>query len=137
MGTVFEGGVPDIVKVRYYRPGFFGKPLFRLAQALLRGPSPSCSASSTAWPTPWASPCPPGPTWPERRSSCSGPVTGSSAFLDRPPSCSAHSCVVRYETNAGERPGRPDCPPTRRWTRPPNGRGEGRKTMRDGPQHDD
>jgi len=40
MGTVFEGGVPDIVKVRYYRPGFFGKPLFRLAQALLRGPSP-------------------------------------------------------------------------------------------------
>ncbi|OSC40236.1 hypothetical protein [Mycobacterium decipiens] len=32
--------VPDIIKVRYYRPRFFGKPFFQLAQALLRGPSP-------------------------------------------------------------------------------------------------
>lgn len=32
--------VPDIIKVRHYRPRFFGKPFFALAQALLRGPSP-------------------------------------------------------------------------------------------------
>lgn len=32
--------VPDIIKVRYYRPAFFGKPFFKLAQAVLRGPSP-------------------------------------------------------------------------------------------------
>ncbi|EPQ78942.1 carboxymuconolactone decarboxylase family protein [Mycobacterium marinum] len=32
--------IPDIIKVRYYRPRFFGKPFFQLAQALLRGPSP-------------------------------------------------------------------------------------------------
>ena len=32
--------VPDIIKVRYYRPRFFGRPFFKLAQALLRGPSP-------------------------------------------------------------------------------------------------
>jgi len=32
--------VPDIIKVRYYRPRFFGKPFFRLAQAVMRGPSP-------------------------------------------------------------------------------------------------
>ena len=32
--------VPDIIKVRYYRPRFFGKPFFQLAQVVMRGPSP-------------------------------------------------------------------------------------------------
>jgi len=32
--------VPDIMKMRYYRPQFFGKPFFKLAQAVMRGPSP-------------------------------------------------------------------------------------------------
>jgi uncharacterized peroxidase-related enzyme len=32
--------VPDIIKVRYHRPRFFGKPFFRLTQAVMRGPSP-------------------------------------------------------------------------------------------------
>lgn len=32
--------VPDIIKVRYHRPRFFGKPFFELAQAVMRGPSP-------------------------------------------------------------------------------------------------
>ncbi len=32
--------VPDIIKVRYHRPRFFGKPFFGLAQAVMRGPSP-------------------------------------------------------------------------------------------------
>jgi uncharacterized peroxidase-related enzyme len=32
--------VPDIIKVRYHRPEFFGKPFFRLTQAVMRGPSP-------------------------------------------------------------------------------------------------
>jgi uncharacterized peroxidase-related enzyme len=32
--------VPDIIKVRYYGPRFFGKPFFKLAQAVMRGPSP-------------------------------------------------------------------------------------------------
>jgi uncharacterized peroxidase-related enzyme len=32
--------VPDIIKVRCYRPRFFGKPFFKLAQAVMRGPSP-------------------------------------------------------------------------------------------------
>jgi len=32
--------VPDIIKVRYHRPRFFGKPFFALAQAAMRGPSP-------------------------------------------------------------------------------------------------
>lgn len=31
--------VPDIIKVRCYRPRFFGKPFFRLTQAVMRGPS--------------------------------------------------------------------------------------------------
>jgi uncharacterized peroxidase-related enzyme len=32
--------VPDIIKMRYHRPRFFGEPFFKLAQAVLRGPSP-------------------------------------------------------------------------------------------------
>ncbi|BBX75764.1 peroxidase-related enzyme [Mycobacterium shinjukuense] len=40
MRLVTGRDVPDIIKVRYYRPRFFGKPFFQLAQAVLRGPSP-------------------------------------------------------------------------------------------------
>lgn len=29
----------DIIKMRYFRPRFFGKPFFRLARAVMRGPS--------------------------------------------------------------------------------------------------
>ncbi|BCI92821.1 carboxymuconolactone decarboxylase family protein [Mycobacterium persicum] len=32
--------IPDIIKMRHYRPRFFGKPFFSLAQAVMRGPSP-------------------------------------------------------------------------------------------------
>ncbi|VBA59944.1 hypothetical protein LAUMK191_05271 [Mycobacterium attenuatum] len=37
--TVTGRDVPDIIKMRYYRPRFFGKPFFALAQALMRGTS--------------------------------------------------------------------------------------------------
>jgi uncharacterized peroxidase-related enzyme len=40
MRVVTGRDVPDIVKVRYYRPRFFGKPFSELAQAVMRGPSP-------------------------------------------------------------------------------------------------
>ena len=36
---VTRRAVPDIVKVRFYRPQFFGRPFFKLGQAMLRGPS--------------------------------------------------------------------------------------------------
>ena len=32
--------IPDIIKMRHYRPRFFGKPFFALVQAVMRGPSP-------------------------------------------------------------------------------------------------
>ena len=31
--------LPDIMKVRYFRPKFFGKPFFQLTHAVMRGPS--------------------------------------------------------------------------------------------------
>ena len=40
MRKVTGRDVPDIIKVRYHRPRFFGKPFFELAQAVMRGPSP-------------------------------------------------------------------------------------------------
>jgi uncharacterized peroxidase-related enzyme len=40
MRQVTGRDVPDIVKVRFYRPRFFGKPFSELAQAVMRGPSP-------------------------------------------------------------------------------------------------
>src|SRR5262249_62410935 len=40
MRRVTGRDVPDIIKVRYHRPRFFGKPFFELAQAMMRGPSP-------------------------------------------------------------------------------------------------
>jgi uncharacterized peroxidase-related enzyme len=40
MRLVTRRDVPDIVKVRYHRPRFFGKPFSELAQAVMRGPSP-------------------------------------------------------------------------------------------------
>jgi uncharacterized peroxidase-related enzyme len=39
MRQVTGRDVPDIVKVRYHRPRFFGKPFSELAQAVMRGPS--------------------------------------------------------------------------------------------------
>jgi uncharacterized peroxidase-related enzyme len=36
---VSGGPIPDIVKMRYYRPRYFGKPFSGLANAVMRGPS--------------------------------------------------------------------------------------------------
>jgi uncharacterized peroxidase-related enzyme len=36
---IFGGGTPDLLRVVYYRPRFFGRPMMRATQKMLRGPS--------------------------------------------------------------------------------------------------